>query len=287
MIVDPDFLDHWRTRMLVDLLGTEMAPLYIIRLWAHCHQRKGDTFTMPSDGVKAICRAEGDSGDLEEALIKGGWIERDGMRVIVTKWADHNRSLIQAWENGKRGGRPRKTQEKPSGNPADNRTETQAKPDSGSGLSQAKPIREEGIRGKDVEPNGSTVAPNRGSEKPAKQKGYTPEFESWWKSYPTRGKGKPRGDKAAAFREWGRLDSSEHPRIIDATNRLVQAGDMPKDAERFLRPPRGGGTPPYESWTEDTDGTPYRGSEGPTRAQRNQSANCEYTGSRDFLEGSQ
>ena len=147
--------------------------------------------------------------------------------------------------------------------------------------------REEKRREECVEPKGSTFAPDRGSEKPAKPKGYTTAFESWWKSYPTRGKGKPRGDKAAAFREWTRLGSTEHPRIIDATIRMVRAGDMPKDAERFLRAPRGGGTPPYESWLEDTDGTPYKGSGGLTRAQRNQSGNCEYTGSRDFLEGSQ
>jgi hypothetical protein len=43
MIVDPDFLDHWRTRMLVDALQDECAPMYIIRVWAHCQQRRGDT----------------------------------------------------------------------------------------------------------------------------------------------------------------------------------------------------------------------------------------------------
>jgi hypothetical protein len=56
VIVDPDFLDHWRTRMLVDALGgDECAPMYVIRVWAHCQQRRGDSFAMPAAGLRGLC----------------------------------------------------------------------------------------------------------------------------------------------------------------------------------------------------------------------------------------
>ena len=115
MIVEPDFLDHWKTRMLVRLLGTETAPLYVIRLWAHCQQRKTDRFTgwLP-DVLASVCRWDGDGQTLWDSMAKT-FIEVDGETVIVHDWADSNASLISSWENGKKGGRPRVS--KPTGNP--------------------------------------------------------------------------------------------------------------------------------------------------------------------------
>jgi hypothetical protein len=114
MIVEPDFLDHWKTRMLVRLLGTETAPLCVIRLWAHCQQRKTDRFTgwIP-DVLASVCRWDGDGKTLWDAMLQT-FIEKDGETVIVHDWAMSNASLISAWENGKKGGRP--TVLKPAGN---------------------------------------------------------------------------------------------------------------------------------------------------------------------------
>ncbi len=83
MIVDPDFLDHWRTGMVSDALGDTMAPMYILRLWAHCQERKSDTFTMPTRGLKAQCKFPGDAQVFEAALIDAGFVERDGDTVKV------------------------------------------------------------------------------------------------------------------------------------------------------------------------------------------------------------
>lgn len=126
MIIDPDFLDHWRTRMLVDLLGgDELAPVYLIRLWAHCQTRKGDRFAMPSAGLKALCKFAGDHVLLESSMVSAGFVERDGVEIYALKWAEKNSALLAAWDNGKRGGRPKKeTQPKPTGNPM----ETHGKP---------------------------------------------------------------------------------------------------------------------------------------------------------------
>jgi len=138
VIVDPDFLEHWRTRMLVDALGgDEFAPFYLIRLWGHCQTRKATRFEIPAAGLKGLCKATCDAAAFEAALIECGYLSRDGAFVEVLKWADQNASLIAAWENGSRGGRPAKkpqqnprdTTGKPTGNPAVTQPEPSANPD--------------------------------------------------------------------------------------------------------------------------------------------------------------
>ena len=132
MIIDPDFFDHWRTRMVVDALGgDEMAPMYIMRLWAHCQNRKGDKFTIPSVGIKALCKFQGDASAFEKALIDAEFLTRDGDTVTVEGWAERNASLIAAWENGVRGGRPKK--------PMGNQNETHGKPDGNPTVTHGKP----------------------------------------------------------------------------------------------------------------------------------------------------
>jgi hypothetical protein len=132
LIVAPDFLDHWRTRMVVDALGEdELAPTYILRLWAHCQTRKADRFAMPAAGLKSQCRFKGDAALFEQALTDAGFVQREGDTVHVLGWAEQNAALIAAWENGEKGGRPSKpkqnprvTDRKPTGNP----DETHGKP---------------------------------------------------------------------------------------------------------------------------------------------------------------
>lgn len=137
MIVDPDFLDHWRTRMVVDALGDEMAPVYILRLWAHCQARKSDTHAMPPAGLKAQCRCPHDAEKFEQALTEAGFVQRTGADICVLGWAEQNAALLAAWENGSKGGRPKKkpkqnpaeTHGKPTGSPAVTHGEPDANPD--------------------------------------------------------------------------------------------------------------------------------------------------------------
>lgn len=128
MIVEPDFLDHWKTRLLVRLLGTESAPIYVIRLWAHCQSRKTDRFTDWKPTVLAsVCRWDADPQTLWDAMLET-YLERDGNTIIARGWAETNAGLISAWTNGKLGGRPKKqakqTEPKPTENRPDNRAET-------------------------------------------------------------------------------------------------------------------------------------------------------------------
>ncbi|MGN6524951.1 MAG: hypothetical protein ACTHL8_01050 [Burkholderiaceae bacterium] len=149
MIVDPDFFDHWRTRMLVNALGgDEMAPLYVQRLWAHCQLRKGTVFAMPAEGLKALTKFAGDAATLERALTDAGFLARREADVEVLKWAEYNSQLIAAWTNGKAGGRPKSPKRQPTENPQD----TGRKPAADLTATQEKAIREDKRREEEYQP---------------------------------------------------------------------------------------------------------------------------------------
>lgn len=125
MIVEPDFLDHWKTQLLARLLGTDKAPIYVLRLWAHCQQRKTGRFTgWNPDVLASVCRWDGDGLTLWKAMMQT-YLEQDGDEVVAHGWIEANAGLVAAWSNGKLGGRPRKSgQKKPTENPAVNQPVT-------------------------------------------------------------------------------------------------------------------------------------------------------------------
>lgn len=253
MLIDPDFFDHWRTRMLVDALNDECAPIYVMRIWSHCQLRKADRFTLPPGAVKAICRFPGDANELEAALVGGGWIERDGEDIVVTGWADHNAKLVAAWGNGGLGGRPKKPTDNPPvthGKPTGNPTVTQQEPTGNPAGGWVSPpvtnkIRGDKTRQDKVKEKSAADAACRPPEK------YPDEFESWWKSYPTR-PGASRGSKTQSHAEWVKLTPEQRTQLVKATNNLAKSDTFPKDAQRFLRPERGdrGGDPVWVGWID-------------------------------------
>lgn len=110
MIVDPDFLDHWKTQMLCNELGDPCAALCLIRLWAHCQNRKSDTFeNLTAEALRAICRWSGDANKFEGELVRAGFVYRDGTTITVHGWSERNKELVAKWKNGKLGGRPKST----------------------------------------------------------------------------------------------------------------------------------------------------------------------------------
>lgn len=125
MIVEPDFLTHWKTQMLIAELNDKAAPLYVISLWAHCQLRKSDSFhNLAPSALKGICRYEGEASKLRSALERCGFIVVQGNAILVHGWSQVNAKLVANWKNGAKGGRPKevpdKTQPEPNDNPTPN-----------------------------------------------------------------------------------------------------------------------------------------------------------------------
>ena len=118
MIVQPDFLTHWKTRKLCTRLKEKHAPLYVIRLWSLCHTSKRDIIPADCETLAAICEYEGDPEKLMSAMLDCGFIEPeiDGNH-IVHGWSEVNQRLIHNWTAGLNGGRPKVAKDKPKENP--------------------------------------------------------------------------------------------------------------------------------------------------------------------------
>lgn len=124
MIVEPDFLTHWKTQMLAGELGDTHAPIYVIALWAHCQQRKSANLNVSDSALKAICRFPGEAEKLKAGLLASGFIKESQEGITAHGWEERNAKLLANWQNGPRGGRPKKptdnppiTQPKPNPNP--------------------------------------------------------------------------------------------------------------------------------------------------------------------------
>lgn len=112
MIVEPGFFTHPKTILLTKLLGGDpLAPLYVLKLWAFCQDRRSDSHKLSSQLLAILCGYSGSNANkLESSLIASDFIRRDVDQVTVLGWADHNAKLLAAWSNGSRGGRPKKSE---------------------------------------------------------------------------------------------------------------------------------------------------------------------------------
>lgn len=126
VIVQPNFLDHWKTRLLQSELGDDpLAPTYILRIWGHCQEQKTHRFPkLSAPALAAICCFKTSPEQLWLAMQTAGFIEVKNTTVEVHEWDKYNSGLITSWSNGKKGGRPKKptgipraTHGKPGDNP--------------------------------------------------------------------------------------------------------------------------------------------------------------------------
>jgi hypothetical protein len=170
MIVHPDFLDHWKTKKLVEHLSDPAAPLVVLRLWAYCQVQKKSVFqNMDAFRLKSVCHCPISGEKLMAALIECGFVRIEENAFIVHDWEQVNRMLISAWANGKRGGDPAKFRQ-PTGSRSAPRSPTQ----SGSPPSRARVREEDKIRAgypvgstqkeSDTEPAEDLALPERGEE---------------------------------------------------------------------------------------------------------------------------
>jgi len=124
MIIHPDFRHHWKTRSLINKLKDHAAPLYVIELWAHCQRHRTAYFEMTDEQLKEVCMVEENQWISEEPRLLRATLETCGFIVgnpdeptgfWVHQWEEHNKTLVNSWMNGAKGGR----RKEPMGNPRD------------------------------------------------------------------------------------------------------------------------------------------------------------------------
>lgn len=109
MIVQPDFMEHWKTRRLVEITKDESAPLAVLRLWAFCQtSRRWEFPDMTPAQLAAICRWGNRKPVCHVALMKARFVDRLKKGFAAHDWQQVNAQLIQKWNSGKKGGRPAK-----------------------------------------------------------------------------------------------------------------------------------------------------------------------------------
>lgn len=109
MNISIDFADHWKLNELKHKIG-DIACEVIIRLWISCQRRRSISFreeTAPHD-IARVCRYKEDPNKLLEALLACGLLDKRDGSYEVHEWAYYNRTVTNSWENGKKGGRPKK-----------------------------------------------------------------------------------------------------------------------------------------------------------------------------------
>jgi hypothetical protein len=221
MIVQPDFVDHWKTRLLVQLTGDSSAPLALLRLWGYCQTSRKSFFPdMTPAQLASVCHWGDRKPACHVALVKCRFLDKLSPGYAVHQWNEFNAKLLANWENGKLGGRPKRDE-----NP--NEINETRKPVGSFGLTQSEPIEqieqidkiEQRDRTEQTTVQGSVVfASNAGSSVPI---GFTPptlemvkacmeafckgsgEFADQWLKTMTRQEWKD--DKGKPVRKWTAL----------------------------------------------------------------------------------
>ena len=117
MILKKGFFGHHKTLRLITVLKDQNAPLYVLKLWAHCEDKRTWEFIWPDDRLKWICGFPDEEHVLRAALMTCGFIiqnPNEPMGFTVHEWAEHNRKIVSSWDNGAKGGRPRKPKQNQS-----------------------------------------------------------------------------------------------------------------------------------------------------------------------------
>lgn len=104
MIIEPDFLTHWKLKALISAVGKAEALKALLSLWAHCQRRKAWEFQLTPLMLAGICDFEGEAQKLWDAMKELVWIEpaEELGWFRVHDWDVTNASLIGRWAGGLR-----------------------------------------------------------------------------------------------------------------------------------------------------------------------------------------
>lgn len=183
MKLDPGFTNHWKTERLIDQLGAE-AVIAVLRLWGTAQiRRKFSGLELSPKRLAMETKWKGDADKLFSTLTDpdAPWIdpEPDGT-FTLHGFEEHQHQVVKLWENGKKGGRPKKVSPSPSSKDSSSST---------SSSSSSSPI---------CEPNGNQmVFDDEPATKKSKAKGTLEEIKAFAVE-----NGLPASDGETTFHKW-------------------------------------------------------------------------------------
>lgn len=104
MIIETDFVNHWKTRALATAVGRGEALQALLLLWGHCQTRKAWEFELTPLMLAGICSYEGEAEKLWKAMMELRWIVPavEPGWFQVRGWGEVNASLVGKWAGGLR-----------------------------------------------------------------------------------------------------------------------------------------------------------------------------------------
>ena len=149
MKLDPGFINHWKTELLMERLGSD-AVVAILRLWGNAQiRRQFDGLELNPRRLAMETKWKGDAGALFDTLTDpdAPWLDLDPDGTYsIHGFGHHQKQVVALWENGNKGGRPKKEKS------------THPHP-----LALALPLTPLGF---EMEPNGFETKPNGFENKP-------------------------------------------------------------------------------------------------------------------------
>ena len=111
MRLDPGFLNHWKTELLIDRLGAD-GVLAVLRLWGNAQiRRQWKGLQMTPKRLAMETKWKGDENHLFSTLTDtdAPWLDlaEDGT-YSIHGFETHQKQVIHLWEAGPKGGRPKK-----------------------------------------------------------------------------------------------------------------------------------------------------------------------------------
>jgi hypothetical protein len=111
MKLDPGFMNHWKTERLIDELGAE-AVVAVLRLWGSAQIRRtfsGLQFTPKRLAMETKWKGSADQLFAVLTDPDAPWLDRESDGTFtIHGFSEHQHQVIKLWENGKKGGRPKK-----------------------------------------------------------------------------------------------------------------------------------------------------------------------------------
>jgi len=111
MKLDPGFTNHWKTEKLISELGAD-GVVAVLRLWGNAQiRREYSGLNLTPKRLAMETKWKGDASHLFAVLTDrdAPWLDLDDDGTIsIHGFAEHQHQVVKLWENGKKGGRPKK-----------------------------------------------------------------------------------------------------------------------------------------------------------------------------------